>query len=156
MENYWQKKIEDERNFYEDQLKSSERTFHELEERIQDYEELLAAESSKTSEARLYTIEEDEQLEIQVNLWEAEIEALNGQIEELNRHQEDLVKDWSDRIRSIEEEKNHLERKCYKLLTFINEGNVRSYPRITESGPQSLPYQSNVDQNYEHQHLFSM
>ena len=67
MENYWQKKIEDERNFYDDQLKSSERTFHELEERIQDYEELLAAESEKNTNNpdQLYTIEEDEHLEMQ-------------------------------------------------------------------------------------------
>lgn len=64
MENYWQKKIEEERNFYDQQLKSSERTFKELEERIQDYEELLS-ESEKTSEVQLYTIEEDEQLEMQ-------------------------------------------------------------------------------------------
>ena len=64
MENYWQKKIEEERNFYDQQLKSSERTFKELEERIQDYEELLS-ESEKTNEVQLYTIEEDEQLEMQ-------------------------------------------------------------------------------------------
>ena len=64
MENYWQKKIEEERNFYDQQLKSSERTFKELEERIQDYEELLS-DSEKTSEVQLYTIEEDEQLEMQ-------------------------------------------------------------------------------------------
>ena len=67
MENYWQQKIEEERNFYDQQLRSSESTFTELEERIQDYEELLAAESEKSNNnaEELYTIEEDEHLELQ-------------------------------------------------------------------------------------------
>ena len=67
MENYWQNKIEEERNFYDQQLRSSESTFTELEERIQDYEELLAAESEKNTNNpdQLYTIEEDEHLELQ-------------------------------------------------------------------------------------------
>ena len=67
MENYWQNKIEEERNFYEQQLRSSESTFTELEERIQDYEELLAAETEKNTNNPdlLYTIEEDEHLEMQ-------------------------------------------------------------------------------------------
>ena len=66
MENYWQKKIEEERLFYDHQLKSSESTFQKLEEKIQDYEELLiSSESEKTSEGQLYTIEEDEKLETQ-------------------------------------------------------------------------------------------
>ena len=68
MENYWQNKIQEERNFYDQQLRSSESTFSELEERIQDYEELLAAESEKNTNNpdSLYTIEEDEHLEMQV------------------------------------------------------------------------------------------
>ena len=68
MENYWQQKIEEERNFYDQQLRSSESTFTELEERIQDYEELLAAETEKSTNIpeQLYTIEEDEHLEMQV------------------------------------------------------------------------------------------
>ena len=67
MENYWQQKIEEERNFYDQQLRSSESTFTQLEERIQDYEELLAAESEKNTNNpdQLYTIEEDEHLEMQ-------------------------------------------------------------------------------------------
>ena len=67
MENYWQQKIEEERNFYDQQLRSSESTFTELEERIQDYEELLAAETEKSTNnpEQLYTIEEDEHLEMQ-------------------------------------------------------------------------------------------
>ena len=41
MEDYWQRKLEEERVFYEEQLRSSERQFSELEARMREYEELV-------------------------------------------------------------------------------------------------------------------
>ena len=72
----------------------------------------------------------------------------------MGRNHTEMVKDWSEKIRTLEDDKIRLERECYRLLCFINEGNFRTCERFSGSGPQSLPYQSNVDD--KHQHLFSM
>lgn len=72
----------------------------------------------------------------------------------MGRNHAELVKDWSEKIRTLEDDKIRLERECYRLLCFINEGNFRTCERFSASGPQSLPYQSNVDD--KHQHLISM
>ena len=47
MEDYWEKKINDERAFYEEQLKMSETQFKELEQRLKEYDEVMM----KTSDA---------------------------------------------------------------------------------------------------------
>ena len=78
MEDYWQRKLEEERVFYEEQLKSSERQFSELEARMREYEELVVDNremakndeeedvegESLSEEDKLSTIEETGSLEV--------------------------------------------------------------------------------------------
>jgi hypothetical protein len=93
MEDYWQKKMDEERIFYEDQLKVSENQFRELEGRMKEYEELLRKiESSKHDDSdRLYSIDEQRSLEESVNEWEEEISQLKLQIEKIGTNHEEEV-----------------------------------------------------------------
>ena len=75
MEDYWQKKLEEERSFYEEQLKISEGQFKELEARLKDYDDVIILQSGdgkqekyhKDEEDKLSTIEETFSLECQVH-----------------------------------------------------------------------------------------
>ena len=70
MEDYWQQKLDSERSFGEEQLKSSESQFRELEARLREYEDLLVAAEASDSEHKsgvLSTIEEDRDLEEKVS-----------------------------------------------------------------------------------------
>ena len=62
LEDYWQNKMDEERKFYEKQLKSNEKQFEELDMKIKDYEDLLMAVEPKQNELsepdRLSTIDE--------------------------------------------------------------------------------------------------
>jgi len=103
MEDYWQKKIEDERVFYEEQLKISENQFKELEVRMKEYEELLASmEHPETDKLQqLYPIDEQREKEESVNEWEEEIIQLKLEMEDLRvEHAEELValKEEMDKI----------------------------------------------------------
>ena len=83
MEDYWQRKLEEERVFYEEQLRSSERQFSELEARMREYEELVVDNremakndeedvegESLSEEDKLSTIEETGSLEVlQLKTW---------------------------------------------------------------------------------------
>jgi hypothetical protein len=93
MEDYWQKKMDEERIFYEEQLKVSENQFKELEVRMTEYEELLTnTEASKPEDSdRLYAIDEQRSLEESVNEWEEEISKLKLQIEEIEMNHEEEV-----------------------------------------------------------------
>ena len=68
MEDYWQNKLVDERKFYEEQLKTNENQFKELEIRMKEYdEELQGFEMNKSSgDDKLSTIDETSSLEYQV------------------------------------------------------------------------------------------
>ena len=71
MEDYWEKKLNDERAFYEDQLKMSETQFKELENKLKEYDEVLVgtSDSKEVQDAdddKLSTIEETFSLECQV------------------------------------------------------------------------------------------
>ena len=70
MEEYWEKKISEERKFYEKQLKSNEKQFKDLEMKMKEYEEvLMTAESKPQNEPdRLSTIDEKRSLEEEVNI----------------------------------------------------------------------------------------
>ena len=72
MEDYWQKKLDDERAFYEEQLKISERQFKDLESRLKEYDEVLLdakqKDQSNVDDDKLSTIEETFSLECQVCL----------------------------------------------------------------------------------------
>ena len=110
MEDYWQKKLEDERVFYEEQLRRNEDQFRELEARMRDYEALLDSggggggdvgkkeeeeegrfdqrrrgghEEEEEDDDKLSTIEESSSMEQQVTAWEEEIAALREQLEQL-------------------------------------------------------------------------
>ena len=70
MEDYWQQKLDSERAFGEEQLKSSESQFRELEERLREYEDLLVAAEASDSEQKsgvLSTIDEDRDMEEKVS-----------------------------------------------------------------------------------------
>merc|ERR1712123_561015 len=60
MEDYWEKKIGEERTFYEERLAVSENQFKELELRLKEYREMLNnMEASKLNgEDKLFAIEE--------------------------------------------------------------------------------------------------
>ena len=71
MEDYWEKKINNERAFYEEQLKMSETQFKELEQRLKEYDEVMmktsdANELQPADDDKLSTIEETFSLECQV------------------------------------------------------------------------------------------
>ena len=70
MEEYWEKKISEERKFYEKQLKSNETQFKDLEMKMKEYEEvLMTAESKPQNEPdKLSTIDEKRSLEEEVNI----------------------------------------------------------------------------------------
>ena len=68
MEDYWQQKLDSERSFGEEQLRSSESQFRELESRLREYEELLVAGSdSEHKSGVLATIDEDRDMEEKVS-----------------------------------------------------------------------------------------
>ena len=73
MEEYWQKKMDQERTFHEEQVKSNEKQFKELDMKMKDYEELLMAaepEQNEVSESdRLSTIDEKRSMEEEVSLF---------------------------------------------------------------------------------------
>merc|ERR1719220_337610 len=105
MEDYWQRKLEEERVFYEEQLRSSERQFSELESRMREYEELVVDNrnnmgknqeevepESLSEEDKLSTIEEMGSLEVQVTEWEEEIACLRQQLEDQERSMEARMK----------------------------------------------------------------
>ena len=94
MEDYWQKNIDKERAFYEEQLTVSESQFKELELRMKEYEELLKSSKSTNDKDRLklYAIDEQRSLEDEVNEWEEEINQLKLQIEEMKvDHEEEIL-----------------------------------------------------------------
>jgi glutaredoxin 2 len=94
MEDYWQKKIDEEKAFYEDQLKVSETQFKELELRMKEYKEILeSVELSKPdNKDNLYIIDEQRCLEEKVNEWEEEINQLKLQLKVLETaHEEEIL-----------------------------------------------------------------
>ena len=68
MEDYWQGKMDDERRFYEDQIRTSGEQFKELEERLREYIGLIEPENErpKSEIEALYTIDESCSMELQV------------------------------------------------------------------------------------------
>merc|ERR1711971_865185 len=79
-----------ERSFGEEQLKSSELQFRELEARLREYEDLLVAAEGSDSDHKsgvLSTVDEDRDLEEKVLGWEEEIAGLHATLEEMEeRH----------------------------------------------------------------------
>ena len=73
LEDYWQNKMDEERKFYEKQLKSNEKQFEELDVKMKDYEDLLMAVEPKENQVsesdRLSTIDEKRSMEEEVNLF---------------------------------------------------------------------------------------
>ena len=68
MKNFLQTKLDDERRFYEDQIRSSDLRFKDLELKMKEYEEMLlnSDDVGKSFEDKLSTIEESASLECQV------------------------------------------------------------------------------------------
>ena len=73
LEDYWQNKMDEERKFYEKQLKGNEKQFEELDVKMKDYEDLLMAVEPKENEVsesdRLSTIDEKRSMEEEVSLF---------------------------------------------------------------------------------------
>jgi len=66
-EDYWAKKLDEERHLYDQEQKLSDEKFSELMSKIQEYEEMLGAQEDSTADSdRLSTIEERGSLEKQV------------------------------------------------------------------------------------------
>ena len=68
MEDYWQGKMDDERRFYEDQIRTSGEQFKELEDRLKEYIGLVEPENERRRNdvEALYTIDEACSMELQV------------------------------------------------------------------------------------------
>ena len=68
MEDYWQGKMDDERRFYEDQIRTSGEQFKELEDRLKEYIGLIEPDNERTRSdlEALYTIDEACSMELQV------------------------------------------------------------------------------------------
>ena len=68
MESYWQGKMDHERRFYEDQIRTGEEQFKELEDRLKEYIGLLEPENERMIDGvgALYTIDETCSMESQV------------------------------------------------------------------------------------------
>ena len=113
MENYWQKKIEDERTFYDKQIKLEERHFRDLELKILEYDERFSMDRTET----LFTIQEDDRLEDEVTI-------LEGELEELR-----------DRIRELTDENQKLQTQIF----FEKEKFLRKQMHFDNRQPQSLP-----------------
>ena len=86
MENYWQKKIEDERSFYDQQIKLEEGHFRDLELKILEYDERFSIDQTKN----LFTIQEDECLEDEVAILEGELEELKDHMKKLTEENKNL------------------------------------------------------------------
>ena len=113
MENYWQKKMEDERNFYDTQIKLEAKQFKDLELKIQEYDERFSNDKGKG----LFTIQEDEVLENEVTF-------LEGELEDLRDHMNELIKE-NDNLRT---------------QIFINNQNfIASQKLLDNREPKSLP-----------------
>ena len=147
MEDYWQKKIDDERMFYEEQLKISEKQFQELEVRMKEYEELLASkENSRVDQLHdLYPIDEQQDMEERVNEWEEEISQLKSKLNDLRTdHEKELValKEEMDKIikynpyksvscircadfASLREKRKNLELSWLKVVQYDNKQSLQ-------------------------------
>jgi len=132
MEDYWQQKLDSERSFGEEQLRSSESQFRELEARLREYEELLVAGSdSEHKSGVLATIDEDRDMEEKVLGWEEEIAGLRATLEEMEeRHRRELeaAKDAmasrhkaeeanvKAEVRRLQELRRYIQQECDQLL----------------------------------------
>jgi hypothetical protein len=68
-EDYWAKKLEEERHIYDQEQKLSDEKYSELMSKIREYEEMLGGQEDSTADSdRLSTIEERGSLEKQVTL----------------------------------------------------------------------------------------
>ena len=115
MEDYWQKKIEEERSFYDEQLRVNESLFKELEIKMKETEKLLLDKESSNpccDKGGLYVIDEQQYLEDQVNEWQKEINELKLHVEQLEEFHK----------YEIEELKGGFEKKiCYLTKTRTQE-----------------------------------
>jgi hypothetical protein len=67
---FQQTKLDEERRFYEDQIRGSDQRFKDLEVKMKEYEEMLlnSEDVGKTFDDKLSTIEESASLECQVRI----------------------------------------------------------------------------------------
>lgn len=132
MEDYWTQKLDAERSFGEEQLRTSESQFRELEGRMREYEELLvAADNNGGKSGALPTIEEDRDLEERVGGWEEEISQLRVTLEEMEeRHTEELEgcrealarrvhteeEAVGAEVRRLQELRSYIQKECDQLM----------------------------------------
>merc|ERR1719458_862446 len=151
MEDYWQQKLDSERSFGEEQLKSSESQFRELEARLREYEDLLVAAEASDSEHKsgvLSTIDEDRDLEEKVLGWEEEIAGLHATLEEMeerhrveleaakdamaNRHKAEEASVKAE-VRRLQELRRYIQQECDQLL--LRKEQLKQDIRQLDRGP---------------------
>jgi len=151
MEDYWQGKLDSERSFGEEQLKSSELQFRELEARLREYEDLLVAAEGSDSDHKsgvLSTIDEDRDLEEKVLCWEEEIAGLHATLEEMEeRHRMELeaakaamasihkAEEASVKaeVRRLQELRRYIQQECDQLL--LRKEQLKQDIRQLDPGP---------------------
>ncbi|KAK6640265.1 hypothetical protein RUM44_011951 [Polyplax serrata] len=98
-EDYWSEKLEEERVYFEEEQKLSDKKYSELLDKILDYEELLNSE--KGQRQRLETIEEKDNFEKQMTDMEQECAELRYQLEETKKMKDEEIEKLKREMNSL-------------------------------------------------------
>lgn len=100
-EDYWQGKLNEERQLYEDEQRISDEKFHELLKKMAEYEEQFS--SSTEKDGRLTPIEEKCHLEQQYADLEAETEEFRETARQIFEQKSEEIEQLQNRIKELEE-----------------------------------------------------
>jgi ninein len=111
-EDYWQSKLNEERQLYEDEQRQSDEKFNELLKKMGEYEEQFAAVSEKNDGRCLSPIEEKCQLEQQY-------EELEAEAEEIRAHAEMVLREKAKEVCQLRLKVQSLEQRLGEVTDFI-------------------------------------
>nr|CAH0106025.1 unnamed protein product [Daphnia galeata] len=148
LDDYWQSKLDEEREIYDQERDSTDEKFRSLELKIKEYEELLG-QGDNSSTSSLSTIEERANWEKQLNDLEEESEAqikqialLESQMEQMQKEKEEEAVRLKQELELITEElqvtksmlTDVMERES-KLITKLENMREVSPPAVSRSPP---------------------
>jgi len=169
LENYWQKKLDAEREYYEELRKQNDIHCEVMELRIKEFEELLHKTESDTTEtiSKLQTIDEQRLLEESVNDWEEEITQLKIKLETVKMDHEDEIfilkqeiqkivncfdenKDikcsWCKNMLSLKQRRKTLENSWLAAVDSEREHSLQTTKIVSCSSSSLPPYLSILDE----------
>lgn len=112
-EDYWQGKLNEERQLYEEEQRISDEKFSELLKKMAEYEEQFSASTDKDDDGRLSPIEEKCQLEQQY----ADLEA---ETEEFREHARQIFEEKQQELEQLQTRVKELERRVSIASTNAN------------------------------------